>query len=444
MTSILVAGAAAVDITPEGPQFLFGYPHVARISTGVHDRLLSSSLCLHDGQTALLFVANDVIAIGNETARRVRRRIEQETGVPAGNILITASHTHSGPMTFDLVSCQGDAAVPKTDPAYVRRLEEGIIEAALSACRNLRPAAIGLAIADGSCVGTNRHDPAGPSDPQVPILVVRDRKSQTHLAAMAVCSMHPTVLHEDSTLVSGDFPAMTRKYLQEHVFGMDCPVLYHTGPSGNQSPRHVAKSNTFDEASRLGGVLGRSIAESLSSIVHANDITLGCAQTLFGLPARRLPTMAQAREQLEQAARRLETLRLTGADGRELRTAECDWFGAEETLTLTEAAANGRLQKAIASAMPAEVTLMRIGPWFFAGWPGEAFVEFSLQVKASQPNCHVISLANGELQGYVVTEEAVQEGWYEAGNALFANPDAGLAIVENTLKLLQQLERPGQ
>ena len=68
--------------------------------------------------------------------------------------------------------------------------------------------------------------------------------------------MHPTVLHEDSTLVSGDFPAMTRQYLQEHVLGADCPVLYHTGPSGNQSPRHVTRANTFDEAERLGGLLG--------------------------------------------------------------------------------------------------------------------------------------------------------------------------------------------
>ena len=230
MSSTFVAGAATADITPEGPQFLFGYPHVARISTGVHDRLLSSALYLHDGRTALLFVANDVVSIGNETVRRVRQRIEQKTGVPAANILITASHTHSGPMTFDLVSCEGDAAVPKTDPAYVRRLEEGIVEAAVQACENPRPAAVGLAIADGSCVGANRHDPAGPSDPEVPVLVVRDRDSQAFLAAMVVCSMHPTVLHEDSTLVSGDFPAMTRQYLQAHVLGTDCPVLHHTGP----------------------------------------------------------------------------------------------------------------------------------------------------------------------------------------------------------------------
>ena len=43
MGSSLIAGAAAVDITPDGSQFLFGYPHVARYSTGAHDRLLASA-----------------------------------------------------------------------------------------------------------------------------------------------------------------------------------------------------------------------------------------------------------------------------------------------------------------------------------------------------------------------------------------------------------------
>ena len=120
-----------------------------------------------------------------------------------------------------------------------------------------------------------------------------------------------------------------------------------------------------------------------------------------------------------------------------MRTAECDWFGAEENLTLARAAATGRLRDAIASVMPAEVTLMRIGPWAFIGWPGEAFVEFSLQVKSACQNCYVISLANGELQGYLVSEEAVQKGWYEGMNALFASPDAGMKLVEATRRLLK-------
>ena len=277
MSKSLIAGAAAVDISPDSPQFLFGYPHVPRYSTGVHDPLLSSSLYLFDGQTPLLLVANDVIFIGRDLARRVRDRIERETGIPAANMMITATHTHSGPITVDMLSNEADQAVPKVDPQYLAQLEDGIVDAALRAYQNAGPASIAMAVADGSCVGTNRHDTAGPAIPEVPVMLVRDASMGAFRAAMVVCSMHPTVLHEDSTLVSGDFPAMTRQYLQQHVLDRDCPVIYHTGPCGNQSPRHVTRANTFAEAERLGGLLGQSIAKAVESIEYTDDIRLGCA-----------------------------------------------------------------------------------------------------------------------------------------------------------------------
>ena len=437
MVRPLLAGAAAADITPIDSQFLFGYPHVHRYSTGVHDPLISSALFLSDGQTPLLFVANDVIYIGRDTTRRVRERIEAQTGVPAGNIVVTATHTHSGPMTVDLLSCEADPAVPKTDPRYVARLEDGIVAAAVKAQQNARPAELGLAVATCSGVGTNRHDPAGPADPQVPVLAVRDAGSEAFVAAMLICSMHPTVLHEDSTLVSGDFPAMARRYLQTHVLGVDCPVLHHTGPCGNQSPRHVARGNTFAEAERLGGLLGQAVADALGSIQYMSEVPLRCAGERIELPPRIQLPVGAAQERLQKAVERLAALRRSEADRHAVRTAECDWFGAEESLVLARAAAAGRVEQIIASVTPAEIMLLGIGPWFFAAWPGEVFVEFSLAVKARHPNCQVISLANGQLEGYLTTAEAVEQGWYEAMNALLESPAAGRALVAGTLRLLE-------
>jgi neutral ceramidase len=433
----LIAGAATADVTPEDSQFLFGYPHVRRYSTGVHDRLLSSALFLSDGTTPLLLVANDVIYVSRKTAARVRNRIAKKTAVAAANIMITATHTHSGPLTADTLSNEGDPVVPKTDPRYVERLENGIVEAAVQAVSTARPVEIGCGVADGSCVGTNRHDPQGPAIPETPILVVRDAASKAYVAAMAVCAMHPTVLHEDSTLLSGDFPAMTRQHLQEHLLGQHCPVIWHTGPCGNQSPRHVTRANTFDEAKRLGQMLGESIAGTVGSIDYSAKHPLACERVMVDLPRRGFPRVDEAQQQVAAAAQRLEALRQSQADRREIRTAECDWFGSEETLALAKAAAAKRLNAAVASIVPAEIQIMRIGPWSFVGWPGEVFVEFALLVKASHADCHVISMANGELQGYLVTEEAVRGRWYEAMNSLFSSPEAGMVLVNRTLELLR-------
>lgn len=429
----LLAGAGSADISPLNLQYLFGYPHVERYSTGIHDPLLSSALYLTDGQTQVLFIANDVIYVSKATTDRVRRRIAEAIGVPGGNILVSATHTHSGPSTVDYVGFGDDE--PGVDPGYLQRLENGIVAAALTAYRSAQPAEWGLTVVEVAGVGTNRRDPAGPADPQAPVLMVRAAESGRPIACMIVYSMHPTVLRESSTVVSGDFPAMARRFLQQSVLGEGCPVIYHTGPSGNQSPRHVVRENSVAEATRLGEILGRAVAEAVPKIGYTAAVSLQVRRALVDLPRRAFPSISQAEHSLKQAEERLAQLRQSGAPRQQIRGAEVDWFGAEVILRLARMAAEGRLEAVYQSCLPAEVQAIQVGPWWFVGWPGEVFVEFALEVKVRVKNAFIISLANGELQGYIVTEEAAREGGYEASSAIFA-PESGARLVERTLQLL--------
>ncbi len=436
MNNKLYAGAAQVDISPEDSQFLFGYPHVKRYSTGIHDKLWSSALYLSDGKTEIMFVANDIIFVSKDTAAIARKRIEEKTGVPAKNIMVTATHTHSGPITLDYISNENDPIVPKTDIKYVQFMEDRIVEAAINAYQNAQPAKIGMAIADDTGIGTNRRNPKGPADHNVPALVVKNEKDE-YIACMLVCSMHPTVLHEDSKLVSGDFPGLSRIYLQENVLGKNCPVLHHTGPAGNQSPRHVTKANTFEEAARLGLILGKAVEKIISKIEYQNNISIGIKSKLLkDLPKRIFPTVKQSQEKLDKAIEKLETLRKDNASKQEIRTAECDWFGAEETLTLSKATESGLLEQAYKICLPAEVQIIQIGKWNFVGWQGEIFIEYALAVKNKLTNTFIISLANGEMQGYIVTKQAFDEGGYEASNAMF-DYETGTIYVAETLEMLK-------
>ena len=120
-----------------------------------------------------------------------------------------------------------------------------------------------------------------------------------------------------------------------------------------------------------------------------------------------------------------------------MRTAEVDWFGAERLLTLARAAADGRIAAAAAERSPAEVQVVTLGPWTWVAWPSEVFVEFSLELKTKYPDVDVISYANGEYHGYIVTRGAVEEGGYEAVNALFQSPESGEALVRETLAALR-------
>ena len=109
----------------------------------------------------------------------------------------------------------------------------------------------------------NRHDPGGPCDRDVPVLIARALDDVRWLGIMYVCSMHPTVLHEDSRLASADFPWAARRVLRERLTGPGCAILHHMGCAGNQSPRHVARSNTFAEAERPWRDPGRGFGGGL-------------------------------------------------------------------------------------------------------------------------------------------------------------------------------------
>lgn len=434
---MLKAGAAVRDFTPETSQFLYGYPHVARMSEGAHDPLLSSALYVENGSPGVLLIANDIVFVSKTMTARARAAITEATGLPGDRILLSATHTHSGPIVSNHAFDRFDPVVPPVDTAFLDHMANAIIDAGTAAIRNARAAEIGLAPADATGIGTNRHDPAGAADLQVPVLAVRAADDASHIALMLVCSMHPTVMHEDSRLVSADFPGMARRFLQAQAVGTDCAVLHHTGCAGNQSPRHVTRANTFAEAERLGGVLGAAVQKVLADIEFSSDLDVDAVTTELNPPRREFPSEAVAEAELAARRERFETLTQTGP-ATEARTAECDVFGAEERLALIRVAAGGGLEPTYAECTPAEIQAVRIGPWCFVGWPAETYVEYALAAKARCADTFIISLANGQLQGYITTQEAVAAGLYESGAALFA-PETGDLFVETTEELVGRL-----
>jgi len=129
-------------------------------------------------------------------------------------------------------------------------------------------------------------------------------------------------------------------------------------------------------------------------------------------------------------------LKKTSCSTQEIRTAEVDWFGAEELLFLSGQAEKGALEDAYRSSLPAEIQMIRIGAWTFVAWPGEVFVEYALELKSKLADTFLLTLTNGELQGYVVTEEAVQKNCYEASNSLF-HYSSGKVLLSKTVEMLK-------
>lgn len=432
----LQAGAAIIDVTPQKPMFLHGYPHVERISEGVHDPLYASALVIDNEETQIGFCAADIIFMTREIAADVRNRVYEQTAIQKQNLMLSASHTHSGPVIFGDIFY--DPVVPKADPEYIFYLVDKLVQVYVEAFQNKKECKIALTTADGSGVGGNRRSKTDAVDPEVPVIVLKNAETDKIFALSTIYCMHPTVLHEDSNLCSADFPGYTREYIKREL-GEDVISLYHTGPAGNQSPRHFIKSNTFDEAKRLGFMLGERIVESVKQLDDGRFkewVALSVRLSKVILPKKKFMSLKNAEMKVAMVKNKLDEMRRSNAPASQIRTVEVDWFGAEENKQLAEMAANGEIEQVYQSVLPAEIDVIGIGDSHFAFLPGEMFVEYSLMIKEKSPaKTFVTSLSNGVLAGYLVTEEAEQEGGYEASNSIFP-VEAGRVMVDEVLAML--------
>ncbi len=437
----LQAGAAIIDVTPQKPMFLHGYPHVERTSEGIHDPLYASALIMDNGDMNIGFCAVDVIFISREIAADVRGRVHEQTGIPKQNLMLSASHTHSGPVIFSDIF--NDPVVPKADPKYISYLTDKLVEVYIEAFQNKRISKIAITTADGSGVGGNRRNKTDAVDPEIPIVVVRDAETDKIAALSTIYCMHPTVLHEDSKFYSADFPGYTREYVKKEL-REDVILLYHTGPSGNQSPRHFIKSNTFNEAQRLGFMLGKRIMgrmQQLKDDDFKDWVTLSVQQSSLMLPKKKFMSLRSAESKVHFVKNKLEQMRRDNAPASVIRTVECDWFGAEENNQLAKMAVTGELEQIYKSVLPSEIDIISIDSNHFVFLPGELFVEYSLMIKGDSPEkTFVASLSNGVLAGYLVTEEAEQEGGYEASNSIFP-AKTGRLVVNKVLAMLGMEKR---
>lgn len=438
----LLAGAAQCDISPRHALPLFGYPQVERISTGIHDPLLATALFLESAGRKVILISLDLLFLDPPTARQLRRAVSGETGIPESGVFIACTHTHSGPVTLNFFSWRKDPVAVRPDADYLREVGERVVKAARDACAKAVSAELVWTEADATGAGGNRHRADGVTDTECGILAVRRAGGGDWLAAALIYGMHPTVLHEDSTLVSSDFPHYARCALQEGL-ASSIPVLWFTGPCGDQSPRWFVQGQTFAEAERLGRLIGTAAHQAVTGLTSerwsATPVLAGILSEVE-LPCRLLPAVEVAEADLAARLAEYERLKSEGAPRATVRTAECAVFGARSALELSRSEAGGGITALLAEHAPIEIQVLRLGAACLGGIPGEVFSAYGLDLKHRSPGrIFPVSLVNGELEGYIVTPEAAAAGGYEAANSLYA-PEAGPVLVRALIELIGEVQ----
>lgn len=385
VVSNLKAGAAKVDITPPDAAATKIVGHVRQVS-GVRDPLRAGVLILDDGETKAAIVTLDTIGAWDDMVKDARARIEQETGVPSANILIAASHNHSGPgyienmrWAADLINKIGAAA--KEAAANLRTVNIGYAEDRISFGINRRKTYDGRAV-----VSLN---PEGPNDPRVKVLRFDDGRTLTPLAVIMHAVCHPCFFTwgDKGSLpypkgypkMSADFPGEAQTFV-EMCYAQKTSAFFMQGCAGDIRPNlpgypyRCADEADIQWAGRdPGGAVARAVSFSVT------------------------------REQL----RKRETFY-------PIRV-------ASEVVELP-----GKEQP-----VRAELMAMKIGPFLLLTMPGEPMVEYGFKLEqaiANRAKPVIIGYANGNI-GYIATAESHKVGGYEP-NLSKLKPEAEAIILK--------------
>lgn len=419
---MLKAGVAIRNLTPNQKMLLYGYPEPAdRSGQTAHDPLYGSCYYFENETTRLMLFCCDLIYLCRDRANELRMLVEKHTGIPRQNVMVSCTHTHSGPLLKNDTS-KGFEGIDEAYPDVVDGIRDLLLEAAKEAVETAFDAQIGYGI--GTCgkeqgVGGNRNDPNGACDPSVSVLSIKDMQD-TIRGCVVNYSLHPTVLHAYNYFYTADYPAYIRQYLNQEnpfmIFG------FNLGSSGNQSSRFFRTGQNFEEAKRIGYAIGKETEAVLSSLEYHRELTLKSDSTFVTPPQKEYPSFEEACRISEKAEKAHQKLLAENAPYAACRSAECTLIGANFTKGLSAAIARAGTEQVLGRYVPIECHALRIGDCLIMGVSCEHFVEAGNAVKEASPFpvTMMSSLTDGCTFGYVCTDEAYQQFIYEAQASTFA------------------------
>lgn len=367
--SNLRAGVAKVDITPKRVAGIETIGH-RRIVSGLRDPLRAGVLILDDGETKAAIVTLDLINAYGLMVKLVRKNVEAATGVPGPNVMVTASHNHSGP------PC-------KEDSSYVREVANKVGQAARKAAEDMRLVNVGYG-EDEIRFNINRRkvidgravvwlNPDGPNDQRVKVLRFDDGRSLTPMAVLMHAVCHPCFFTwgdkgtqpyaKGYPKMSADFPGDAQTFVEMN-YRNETSALFLQGCAGDIRPNLPGfPYRCADEADMqwAGRGLGSAVVRTLADGVRREKL-------------RERPTYYPIR----------------------VASAVVSLPGKE-------------------ADMPAELMAMKVGPYLFLTMPGEPMVEYGFAIeKAIGPRAVpiIVGYANGAL-GYIATTESYAVGGYE-------------------------------
>jgi neutral ceramidase len=427
----LKGGCAKINITPPLGITLIGSK--GQPSDATMDDLYAKAMVLNDGTNTVAIVSADLLYTPLEDITGpVRAILQDKIGIPGRNVMVCATHTHSGPEVFSRSKLRPESQVPVSPlaQAYRQVLVRKMADAVLTAHASMRDVQSGAATGSLPEVLYNRRPVTktgrvettftlppevaatrkietspdgctkvvftlppektplsfGVVDPQVFTLRMEDAGG-VMIGALIGFGCHPVSIYPSmGTTVSADYPAFATRVIEQAEGGV---CLFALGLAGNTVPlQRGAKP-----CAQIGTALGGAALRRLQLVATTGDVAVKALRREVTLPVKN-PASAQE--------------------------------GAADTSP---------------DSVTTEIQVLRLGDIYLLGLPGEVLVEvgFAIKKQAGVGKLFIVTLANDAV-GYICHQQAYEEGGYEPESGTNLAKGAGEVIVEQALALINEIK----
>ncbi|MEZ6091726.1 MAG: neutral/alkaline non-lysosomal ceramidase N-terminal domain-containing protein [Pirellulaceae bacterium] len=423
------AASARVEITPKDFIWMAGYGGRNEPAQGKLTPIWAKALALRDAnQKTAVLITLDLVGIHRDTSEKICSQIREKHGLERDQIAINCSHTHTGPVVGQNLAGLHYYLLPPEQQqaidAYETSLVKDIVAIVDSAITNLQPSH--LTWGNGHCtVAVNRRENVqsdvpelrnqgllkGPSDHDVPVLLVRDA-TQNLTTIVFGYACHATTLSINEW--SGDYPGFAQMELEQRYPNANAMFWAGCGADQNPLPRR-----TVELAESYGERLAGAVTEVVEGFVRpvAPKLTTHFAE--IDLPLVDVPSLEAMQD-------------LRGSTSNKYEQGRIDYLLS-------------RLgdDKQIQTTYPYAVQAWGLGDdirFVFLG--GEVVVDYALRLKATateapddQPSMIWVAGYSNDVMAYIPSRRVLNEGGYEGGgsNVYYGLPGLWSETIENTI-----------
>ena len=387
------AGIARVVITPSEPTWMAGYGSRDHASEGVLVDLWAKALAIEDAKgEKVVLVTTDLLGFPKNISDRIRSQITAKYGLNKSQIILSSSHTHSGPVLSDALTdlYPLDTKQAEVVKLYSDKLVKTIVALAGEAIKSMAPAQ--LYSQNGiTRFQVNRRNNTeaklnpltelkGPNDYSVPVLRVSDTGGNLKAVVFGY-ACHPTVL--SFYQFSGDYPGFAQIELEKLHPGVTAMFFQGAGADQNPLPRR-----SVPLAQQYGRELAAAVDRVLSEDMKKLEPVISTAYSEVNLTFATPPTKE-------------ELVKMEG----EMKGFEKKW--AANQLAILQK--DGKLR----SSYPYPMQVWKLGNQSLMTLGGELVIQYAIELKKLfGPDIFVMGYANDDM-AYIPSEVILKEGGYE-------------------------------